>query len=835
MSPLSGVRVVEVADESGAYAGKLLADLGADVIKVEPPGNDPARAVGPFHEDAPDPNRSLFFWHYNANKRSVVLDLDAEADRERLSALLDAADVLLQTGTPAALARLGLDHTTLAPRHPRLIVAAVGPFGQTGPYREWRSCDLVGQAMGGMAFVNGHPGTPPLRGFGLQAYHCAGLHGAIGILLALHARRKTGCGQAVDVSLQEAVAASVEHVSSAYHLNGNIEVRRGTLHWTRAFRAGRCRDGYVLHTSLGDWTALIEWVKADGKARDLDEPAWQDFAHRQREHEHLFEVLDDWVRDYSVEELVESAQLRRIPYAPVRSLEDLAADPQLTARGFFTPVVHEELGKTLEYPGAPYRFGATPWRLRRRAPLVGEHSDEVFSARQRNTEHRTQTAAPSDVEGHAPPWPAPRETPPPPSAGTTEPFAFAQDRRAPPTGAERSLRGIRVLDFTWVVAGPLATRILADHGAEVIKIERRDATDFGSRRGGLTGNLNRGKRSLVVNMSDARGVALTRELARSCDIVIDNFSSRVMPNWGLDYDHLRALNPSVIAVSMSGFGHSGPRKDHLSYGPTLQALAGCSMLMRHAGSEPAGWGFSYADMVGGYSAALAVLAALWHRDRCGEGQFIDLAQFEALAGTIGVPLLELLAGGRSTAPFGNRSLERPAAPHGVYRCRDRLEDAPAADRWCAICVFSEDEWRRFVGAIGAPEWTAEARFRTLEDRLVHQDELDARVEQWTRERFAEEVMETLQAVGVASGVVANGRDLCERDPQLAARGYWVTLPTPEGGVVTLDGVAAKLSATPGFVAAPAPLLGEHTDEVLRSLLGLEQAAIERLREDGVVA
>ncbi len=389
--------------------------------------------------------------------------------------------------------------------------------------------------------------------------------------------------------------------------------------------------------------------------------------------------------------------------------------------------------------------------------------------------------------------------------------------------------------------------MLADYGADVIKVERLDAGDFGDRRGGLWGNLNRGKRSLAVNMDDPRGSALVRDLVRCCDVVIDNFSSRVMRNWGLDYPALCAIKPEIIAVSMSGFGASGPHQHHVSYGPTLQALAGYTWHMRHPGGEPAGWGFSYADMAAGYSAALAVLVALWHRERTGAGQYIDLAQFEALAALVGPDLLadtvqRLETGapaasihGRASPPLGNRSAERPAVPHGVYRCRDLPGDGPARDRWCAIAVFTEEEWAGCVRALGAPAWARDARFATLAGRLAHQDELDARLENWARERTAEAVMEAMQAEGVAAGLVANAADLCTCDPHLRARGYWVAIDAPEGRRLIFDGVPVRLSATPGRIRAPGPLLGEHTDRILCELLDLEQTAIRRLREDGVIA
>ncbi len=391
----------------------------------------------------------------------------------------------------------------------------------------------------------------------------------------------------------------------------------------------------------------------------------------------------------------------------------------------------------------------------------------------------------------------------------------------------RALAGIRILDFTWVVAGPVATRILADQGAEVIKIERRDSLDLGSRRGGFTGNIFRGKESTVINMADPRGRDIARQLVAVSDVVIDNFSARVMDNWGMDYESMKQIKPDIIAVSMSGFGHTGPQKDYVSYGPTLQALSGYTLLMRHPGKEPAGWGYSYADMAGGYSGALAVLMALWYRRRTGQGQFVDLSQFETIASLIGPSLLASLVNKATTAPCGNRSQEAPAAPHGVYRCA-------GPDRWCAITVFTEEEWQRFCRVLGNPMWTKEKRFATLTNRLAHYDALDEYVTAWTQQHTAEEVMTLLQHAGVPAGIVANGEDL-DRDPQLRARGYWAQVRTPEEDEVVLDGTPVKLSATPGYVAAPGPLLGEHTEAVLQRLLGYSSAYITQLKTDRVVA
>ena len=391
----------------------------------------------------------------------------------------------------------------------------------------------------------------------------------------------------------------------------------------------------------------------------------------------------------------------------------------------------------------------------------------------------------------------------------------------------RPLDGVRVLDFTWVVAGPVTTRILADLGADVIKVERRGSIDFGERRGGLSGTLMRGKRSVVIDLNDPRGLDLARDLAAVSDVVIDNFSARVMTNLGLDYDALAVLKSDIICVRMTGFGLAGPDRDHVSYGPTLQALTGYTLLMAEPDGPPAGFGYSYSDLAGGNLGALAVLAALWHRRRTGRGQLVDLAQLEAVASLVGPVLLARAIDGGVSTPTGNASQEGPGAPHGVFPCA-------GDDRWIAITVFTDADWDHFVEAIGRPAWTRDERFATGASRLRHAVELEQLVATWTRGQRAEEAMAVLQRARVAAGLVANAEDLCAHDPQLAARGHFVDLSTPEGRTVRIDGPPFLLSETPARVSGPGPLLGEHTDEVLSSVLGCTGEEIRALREAGVV-
>jgi benzylsuccinate CoA-transferase BbsE subunit len=375
---LTGLKVLDLSTYRGHLAARLLADMGADVIKVEPPEGDAGRRIGPFVDDRPHRDRSLFFWFYNLNKRSLTLDIRSPRGRELLLDLARAADVIVESFAPGEMARMGLGWDEFHRLNPALVMLSIAPFGQSGPYRDFEADDTVLTALSGMLYVNGYPGRQPVRPLGLQAYHSAAYYGAVAAMCALFARDRDGLGQWIDLSMQEATASAVEHVAGSYFGQNFVEPRRGTLHWSRFFRVARCRDGYIMHCTLGDWTSLIEWVKSEGKAQDLADPKWDDVTYRAQNAEHLFDVLDEWVKDYECNDLLERAQALRQPYAIVQGPEAMFDDEQLAARGFFVEVEHPELGRTFRYPGAPYLFNGTPWRVRRRPPLLGEHTGEIL-------------------------------------------------------------------------------------------------------------------------------------------------------------------------------------------------------------------------------------------------------------------------------------------------------------------------------------------------------------------------------------------------------------------------------------------------------------------------
>jgi crotonobetainyl-CoA:carnitine CoA-transferase CaiB-like acyl-CoA transferase len=422
-------------------------------------------------------------------------------------------------------------------------------------------------------------------------------------------------------------------------------------------------------------------------------------------------------------------------------------------------------------------------------------------------------------------------------------------RPRPRTGP---LAGLRVADFCWMGVGSVATRMLADYGAEVIKIENRARLDtprklpiykgvvrsYGEEdanpdpnKGGLFNNYCRSKLGVTIDMRQAAGRALADDLIRHSSIVTENFAPGVMERWGLTYDALRALVPDVIFARMSGYGHSGPHQGYRSYGPVIQAVSGLTFMSGLPDCEPSGLGLSYMDNQAAYYNSAALLAAILHRMVTGEGCEIDVSAVEAGVSLLGADLMDVTVNERSARrsgyPCGNR-LEQPiAAPHGVYPCR-------GDDRWVAIAVFDEADWQRFVVALGSPAWAADPTFADQAARHAAQNELDARVAAWTRTLDRHEVMERLQSVGVAAAAVQDPRDLTDVDPQIAARGTFFELDHPVIGPALFEGSPMTLSRTDADLWRSAPLLGEDNDYVFGEILGLDSDRRAELAEAGVI-
>lgn len=407
--------------------------------------------------------------------------------------------------------------------------------------------------------------------------------------------------------------------------------------------------------------------------------------------------------------------------------------------------------------------------------------------------------------------------------------------RAGTTSRPRPLEGVRVADFTWVWAGPFCSLQLAHLGADVIRVESASRTCVtrllppwpegqpGINRSGYFNQYNQGKRSLALNLKDESGLAVARDLIRASDVVMENFASGVMDRMGLGYEVCRTLRPDVIMISLSGYGATGPEREYVSYGPAQVPLSGFSSVTGYRGWRPMHIGISYGDPTAGLQGAIAVLAALIHRRRTGEGQHIDLSQWESTMALLPEALLAYTMTGKAPERDGNR--DQCWAPHGVYRCAGE-------DRWVSIVAADDAEWQA-LAAVVDPALAQDPRFATAALRKENEDALDARLTEWCATRSPEEVRDVLQAAGVAAFPVMNAKDLHD-DPHLGSRDYFVELPHPEVGVKRHMGVPYKLHGTPVKVRHAAPCFGEHTDAVLRDVLGYDAERIAALRAAGTL-
>jgi len=375
---LPGIQILDLADEKGSFCSKLLADLGARVIKVERPGGDPSRRAGPFLEDLSGTRESLLFYHNNTNKLGITLNLEYKDGKEIFLKLLQKTDIVVESFSPDYVREINLGFDVLSLINPRLIVVSITGFGQNGPRSQYKSCDLVASAFGGQMSVCGSSSTPPLKPFGEQPYYTASLFAAVGILLALRKRAQTGTGEHLDISLQEAVVSTMDDVMVRFFYDKVIAKRQGNLYGNKSFAIFQCRDGPILISISQQWEVLVEWVDSEGMAEDLKDEKYREEEYRLRHLDHILDVLKRWTRSHTTRELFEQGQSLRFPWATVSSPRDVLNNPQLEARGFFTIVEHPEMGRPVFYPGSPYRFSLSRGRRWKRAPLVGEDNAAIY-------------------------------------------------------------------------------------------------------------------------------------------------------------------------------------------------------------------------------------------------------------------------------------------------------------------------------------------------------------------------------------------------------------------------------------------------------------------------
>jgi benzylsuccinate CoA-transferase BbsF subunit len=405
-------------------------------------------------------------------------------------------------------------------------------------------------------------------------------------------------------------------------------------------------------------------------------------------------------------------------------------------------------------------------------------------------------------------------------------------------GWKGPLAGVRVADFSWFGAGPIAGGFLAHYGAEVIRVESTTHPDGlrmtqpvppgkeGLNVSGYYNNFNANKLSMTIDMTHPKAKDVALKLIARCDVVMENYTPRVFEKWGLTYEAMKEVKPDIIFTRLAMQGFTGPHKDFLGFGAVLTPLAGITHLSGYPDRPPIGLGTNYPDYVINPShVAIAILAALRHRRRTGEGQLVELAQLESTAASLGVALMDYAANGTVQNRRGNK--DDYAAPHGAYPCAGE-------DRWCVIAVTSEEEWKALC-EVANPEWAGDPRFATFEQRKANEEDLDTLVAEWTKDQEAPGVMKRLQAAGVPAGVVHTAEDVLDHDLHMKERGYYIYLDHPEAGHNAYDGQAARLANSPGRLVRPAPMIGEHTFQLATELLGLEAEAVAELTGEGVLA
>jgi crotonobetainyl-CoA:carnitine CoA-transferase CaiB-like acyl-CoA transferase len=831
MGLLSPYRVLDLTDERGLLAGKIMADLGADVIQVEPPGGSSARECGPFLRDGAEAGRSLYWEAYACNKRSITCDLDSEEGQHLLRRLCSSADFLFESEVPGVMARRGLSYEALSKLNPHLIYVTITPFGSVGPKSSYVDSEIVVWAAGAALYANRDGDRPPLRISVPQAYLHAAADAAGGALVAHFARLHSGLGQHVEVSAQESVGqatlsgilgAAVGDLSYERHAQGvrrkNVIDQSGS---GSALRRSKwlVQDGYVeMHLTMGPSAGrftnnLMAWMREtgvlDGGTEELD---WIRLPDQLRAGdvpysvvEHAYELVAAFLHPYAKRTLADIAMQRKLLLAPIYTTADLAESPHLAARNFWLDVRRSD-GHTRRLPGAFARTNIDAFSFKRAAPRPGEHSQAI-----------EQELNGSSIEDQRP------------HAGRKETRSL-----------EQPLQELKVLDLSWVVAGPAIGRVLADYGAMVVHVESGTRIEtarvvgpfhggkLGAENSAIYGNVNAGKLGLALDLSSEEARFIVRDLVRWADVVIEAFSPGVMKRWGLDYESLCQIKPEVIMLSTSLMGGTGPYSTFAGFGNVGAAMSGFQNIVGWPDRPPWGPFGPYTDYVGPRFGLALLLAALDHRRRTGEGCNIDLSQAEAGIHFLAPQMLDYFEQGHITERMGNRDPQM--SPHGVYPCRDR-EDGLAA--WVAIAVRDDDDWRRLATVMGGEEMARDPHFATSADRLQEVETLDEVVSAWARTRTALEAEATLQAAGIPAHNVATSDDALA-DPQLRFLGHFIELEHPLHGKAIVEASRYHLSRTPARTIRSAPTIGRDKDYILREILHYDEARVTALESAGVL-
>ena len=792
-----GVRVVDLSDRlSGAFATRLFGDYGADVVLAEPPTGHPLRHEPPFLDDEPGLDRSVLHAYANWNKRSVVLDRDAV-----LAELVAGADVVVTTASPIG----GELAEALRGLRTDAVHLSVTPHGLDGPLAERPGNNLTASARTGWAYVNAYHEEAPLQMPGRQSGYIGGVAGFVAAAAALRRRDDTEGCERVDVSEIEAFALTVHPwgIGAIYQDIG----------WSRGPAGGKTRGepGPLWQTADGQINfGLGDWHNWPGAMRLLKLP---DLAEREdlipdsgRHSRDMSAVVAGAAREVALMDrwplFHRLAELRCIS-GVLQDIEDIVGDSQLAARDFIAETTIED--RTIRAAGAPAKLAPSPWSIDRPAPPLG-------------TDGGVTSEGPTRV-------PTPH-------------------RESGPPSPEGPLSGIRVLSFGQAWSGTFGTELLSLLGADVVQIETLERPDVWRRVSdqvpdgvldssrtqhplntqGLYNSVNLNKRGITLDLSHDRGREIFWEMLPHFDVLADNFRPTVLPNWGMTLETLNEARPGIVYASISAYGTEGPLCAYPGNGATTEPMSGISSIHGYEGDPGMNTGGLYPDPVAGYFFAASVIAALHQRDRTGERQRVDLSMMEAVAVVCGDAIAEYDATGRVPRPGGNHHPR--VAPHNLYEARDA--------EWVAIAAETDEAWRALAAHIGGDELVADPRFTTMADRKENEPALDALVAEWARGCAAFEAEYVLGELGLTAARVVPLYELYSLpEPNMAARGFIGEIDHPETGTTLLPGRPWQFSAATEAPLRPSPCVGEHSREVLREELGIDDAEYEALVAAGV--
>jgi len=792
--PLEGLRLLDLSSGiAGAYCAKLLVDGGADAVKVESPAGDPLRrwwASG--SGDEPPGTGALFEW-LNASKRSVVADLAAAEGLALVRDLIRQSDVVLESFPAGQMEAFGLGPAQVRAQRRQAVLVSISDLGRGAPHEETAFSELLLQSLSGSVHGRGHPDRFPLVAGGRLGEWATGVYAAVGALVAWRRARECGVGEHVDVSRLESMAVSlVGYASLMRHIQG--EAAKPYTRSVEIPSVERAKDGWIGFCTVtnAQWQAFAimaeQYERAEGE--------WSLLSYRQAHRAQAEGMIEAFTSRHRVDELLEEAATFRVPAAPVAGGARIPEIEPFRSMGVY---VRSPSGRFVA-PRPPFRFSRNDVRPLGASPAIGEHTEDVTSA---------------CAAGRAP------STAGSPFAGA-RPLPFA---------------GLRVIDFSAFWAGPYAAALLAALGADVIKVEsvkRPDPIRFSSsappsdpqwhEKSAIFGSCNANKRGVTLALDTPEGRDLALRLIGGADVVIENFTPRVMEQFGLDYPRLAEVRPDIVMLRISAFGATGPWRDRGGFAQTMEQITGMAWITGHADGPPL-IPRGACDPIGGMHAVVALLMALEHRDRTGEGQLVEVPLVETSANIAAEVVIEWSAYGRELVRDGNHGPE--GSPQGVYRCE-------GADAWVALSVLEDVHWHQLVAAIGSPTWALASEFATVAGRRRSEDIIDRHLTEWSRTKSAHAAARTLRQHGVPSVVVVPA-DRIDEIPQLRGRDFWVPIDHPAAGCHEGPGWPIRFSGMrTSWPGQPAPTLGQHNRDVLVGDLGLTAEQFEDLARRGII-